>query len=63
MLNIKIPTNETVVETAESKQGFVNRNPSNWIIQADGDNIEATNNESKEYFYGSIAEFNERLRA
>jgi len=62
MLNIKIPTEVTDLNQ-ESKQTFFNKNPSTWIIQADGDNIEANNSESKEYFYGTIEEFNERLRA
>lgn len=62
MLNIKIPT-EIIEPNSEPKQTFFNKNPSTWIIQADGDKIEANNSESKEYFYGTIKEFNERLRA
>lgn len=41
---------------------FLERTPSNWIITAAGDAITAYNSKSQEKFYGSIEEFNVRLR-
>jgi len=60
MLNIKIPT-EANLEVKVST-GFKDKNPSNWIIQPEGDIIVANNSNSKESFEGTISEFNQRMK-
>jgi hypothetical protein len=61
-MKINLESKTTVEEKPILIERFQNCIPCNWIITTEGDTISAVNDQSKETFKGSIADFNRKLR-